>query len=300
MRVTNNMMVNDLIRNLNTNMRRLDNSQTQLSTGRKINRPSDNPSGLVKDLRLRTVLTENQQYLSNIDEATSFMETTDGALNSINEVLQRVRELTVKAANGSNAEDDLKAIGTEIAELTDQLKTLANSTHGSKYIFSGTNVTQAPCDGDTWKGNTRVLEIEIGTGVTIQINTDMAAFFGNPSGVDSSGNPDGGVFAMMEELQNAIDTGDFDTVSGMITNVDAKIDDLLGKRSTVGARVNRMELQQNRLNDAGTSLTELLGGVEDADIEEVIMNLKTQENVYRASLAAGARIIQPTLVDFLS
>lgn len=299
MRITSAMMVNDLVRNLNTNTQRLDEFQRQLSTGRKINRPSDNPSGLVKALRLRTALTENEQFLANINEAYSFMETTDVALNDINAILQRIRELAVKAGTGSNADEDMQAISTEIEQLQEQLMLVANSTYGSKYVFAGTNVTQAPCDGDHWKGNSRLLETEIGIGVKVALNLDMKDFFGNPSGVDASGNPDGGVFAMVRELIDTINSSDYSGVSGMLDDIDAKIDDLLGSRAVVGARINRMELQQNRLEEAEVSLTTLLGGVEDADIEEVIMNLRMQENVYQSCLAAGARIIQPTLVDYL-
>lgn len=299
MRVTSAMMVNDMLRNLNTNTRRLDESQRQLYTGRKINAPSDDPSGLVKALRLRTALNENQQYLANINEANSFMDTTDGALNSINEVLQRVRELTVKASTGSNAPDDMKAIATEIEQLREQLLLVANSTYGSKYIFAGSNVTQAPCDGDFWKGNSETLPTEIGIGVKIALNLDMKAFFGNPGGVDTGGSPDGGLFALMNDLKTAVDNSEHGTASSMLDNIDAKLNELSGKRAVVGARVNRMELQQNRLQEAEVSLSRLLGGVEDADMEQVIMNLRMQENVYRASLAAGARIIQPSLADFL-
>lgn len=299
MRITSAMMVNDLVRNLNTNTQRLDEFQRQLSTGRKINQPSDNPSGLVKALRLRTALTENDQYLANINEANSFMETTDGALNNINEILQRVRELTVKAGTASNAQDDMQAISTEIEQLKEQLQLVANSTYGSKYVFAGSNVTQAPCDGDNWTGNSRLLETEIGIGVKVALNLDMKDFFGNPSGVDALGNPDGGVFDMVNQLIDTINAADYSGVSSMLEKVDAKIDELLGNRAVVGARINRMELQQNRLQEAEVSLTTLLGGVEDADIEEVIMNLRMQENVYNSCLAAGARIIQPTLVDYL-
>lgn len=299
MRVTSAMMVHDMLRNLNTNTRRLDESQRQLSTGRKINAPSDDPSGLVKALRLRTALNENQQYLANINEANSFMDTTDGALNSINELLQRVRELTNKAATGSNAPDDMKAIATEIEQLREQLLLVANSTYGSKYIFAGSNVTQAPCNGDFWKGNSETLPTEIGVGVKIPLNLDMKTFFGNPGGVDTGGSPDGGLFALMNDLKTAVDNSEHGTVSAMLDDIDAKLNELSGKRAVVGARGNRMELQQNRLEEAEVSLSGLLGGVEDADMEQVIMNLRLQENVYRASLGAGARIIMPTLADFL-
>ena len=151
------MLMNDLRRNLNSNLLRLDQLQRQLSTTRRINKPSDDPAGIVKSLRLRTALVENEQYKNNIGEAVSFMQTTDAACNDINEVLQKIRELTVKAATGTNDKDANQTIAREVAELNNQLMMIANTTYGSKYIFSGSNVTEPPYQDGTWKGNNNYL-----------------------------------------------------------------------------------------------------------------------------------------------
>ncbi|MDD4802884.1 MAG: flagellar hook-associated protein FlgL [Syntrophomonas sp.] len=178
MRITNRMMVNDLIRNLNTNMNNMEVYMEQLSTGRKINKPSDNPAGVVKSLRLRTSLYEGEQYLANIADAINFLETTDASYQSVNEVMQRIRELTVKAATGTNNTDEYAAISREIEELNSQLKIIANATYGSKYIFSGTNVTEPPYQDGEWVGNEEILKIEVSAGEKMAMNiTDMKKFF---------------------------------------------------------------------------------------------------------------------------
>lgn len=294
------MMANDLQRNMNTNMERLAKYQEQLSTGRKLNKLSDDPSGLVKAMRMRTNITQNEQYLRNIGDAINFVETVDSSLNDLNDVLQRIRELTVEAANGTNDVGAKQAIAEEIETLRDHLKMVANNTYGSKYIFAGSNVSVAPCGETEWKGNTNKVEAEIGPGVVMEVNIDMMSFFGNPSGLDELGNPDGGIFAAINGLLEDINSGTTDEISSNLEAIDVKIDDLLFKRATIGARVNRLELQENRLEDTNLSFTDLLSSYEDADVAEVSINLQMQENVYRASLAAGAKIIMPTLVDFLS
>ena len=177
MRITNFMLVNDLRRNLNNNLERMDEYQRQLSTGRVINKPSDNPAGIVKSLRLRTSLVEGDQYLDNIGEAVNFMQTTDSACNDINEVLQKIRELTVKAATGTNDTDSNQAIAKQVAELNNQLMMIANSTYGSKYIFSGTNVTEAPYQDGVWVGNNDYLNMEVGAGIKVPVNLMMQEFF---------------------------------------------------------------------------------------------------------------------------
>ncbi|NLB89274.1 MAG: flagellar hook-associated protein FlgL [Syntrophomonadaceae bacterium] len=317
-RVTNNMLVNDLRRNLNTNMRYMDIYQRQLATGRKINLPSDNPAGLVKSLRLRTNLTEGAQYINNIGEAINFMETTDSALNNIGQIIHRVRELTVKASNTAvNDSGALQSIADEIKELNDQLKMIANTTYGTKHVFAGSNITEPPYQEganptppEDWVGNNNKVELEIAIGVKMPINLtdeDMNFFFTNVMGVDEEGNDiieKRGIFALLDKIVQDIE----DTANGVegansidenITLLDAKMEDLLSSRSKIGAKVNRLELQKSRLESTQISYTSLLAQNEDADMAEVIMQLKMQENVYRASLAAGARIIQPSLIDFL-
>lgn len=178
MRITNKMLTNELRKNLNTNMMRLDEFQRQLSSGKKLNRPSDNPAALVKALRLRTSLNEGEQYLTNINESVSFLETTDAALYNVGEIMQRARELGVKAATGTNDPDAHKAVAKEIRELNDQLKIIANTTYGSKHVFAGTNVTEAPYNNGRWYGNQDFLAVEVGVGVTTPINVpQMKEFF---------------------------------------------------------------------------------------------------------------------------
>lgn len=178
MRITNKMLTNELRRNLYTNMMRLDEFQRQLSTGKKLNRPSDNPAGLVKALRLRTTLNEGEQYLSNINEAVSFLETTDAALYNVDEIMQKARELAVKAATGTNDPDAHNAIAKELKELNEQLKIIANTTYGSKHIFAGTNVTETPYYNGRWHGNQDSLEVEVGIGVKTAVNIpQMEEFF---------------------------------------------------------------------------------------------------------------------------
>ncbi len=305
-RVTNNMLVNDLRRNMNINMHQLEKYNRQLATTRKLNKPSDNPAGLVKSLSLRTDITESEQYLRNIGEVINFMETTDSALNDIGSVLHRVRELTVKAANSTNDQTARDAIADEISELTDQLKIVTNTTYGSKYIFGGSNVTEKPYQEDAgnlvWVGNDEGLEVEISTGIKFQYNVTnktMQNFFIDIDNSDPALPVDNGIFAVLNKLEQDIRSGDLPEVDAALGKIDNKMTDLLTARSTIGAKVNRLELQQNRLEGTRISFTDLLSQNEDADMAEVIMNLKMQENVYRSSLAAGARIIQPTLIDFL-
>jgi len=178
LRITDGMMVNNTRRHLNSNLLRLDEYERQISSGKTISRPSDNPAGTVKSLRLRTSLMEGEQYLDNINGARIFMQTTDGSLGDVDEIIQAIRQKTVQAATGTNDPDAFNAIAKEIKELEDQLKIIANATYGSKYIFAGTNVTEVPYEDGKWSGNEDWLSVEIGVGVKADINIpQMKSFF---------------------------------------------------------------------------------------------------------------------------
>lgn len=293
MRVTNSMMITNLKRDLSTNMRALEKYQSMLASGKRIRKPSDDPVAVINTLRYSSTIMEADKYLDKISEAKNFLNTTDSALGNITDVLQRANELTIQGLNGTNSEASRQAIAKEMRQLADHIGVIANTTYGSKHIFAGTNVTQAPFTGSGWIGNDRVMELEIGAGVKIPVNSVMGRFFYNED-------PDEpGLFQLLNGIADHLDSGDTVALQEDLGLVQKRLDECNAERAIVGAKVNRLELQQNRLESTRTNYTELLSNNQDADMAEVIMELKAQENVYRASLAAGSRIILPSLADFL-
>lgn len=300
MRVSNTMMSTQLKRNLNNNLITLKTYQNQIATGRKINKPSDDPSGTSVAMHLRTTMAEEQQYVRNIDNAISFLDTTESAISSINDILQRVRELTVKAANQSETPEDLKIIAIEVKELKKQLQNLANTTYGNQHIFGGTNVTQKPCQEDgSWVGTDTLIEVAIASGVKMAINLnnkEMNYFFAaDPSDISSQG-----LFDVMDQLINDLENAEYNALGNAdLDALDAKIDDLLYSEALIGAKINRMELQQTRLKNNDITNSELLSERENINLADAAVQFKTAETVYNAALSVGAHIVQKSLVDFL-
>jgi len=155
MRITQSVLIKNMLRNYSRNMGKMDKLNNQLSTGTRISTPSDDPAGLVTSLRLRTKLHQNEQFKKNVSDSISWMERADSSLNTLNSVLQRVRELTVKGANGTNSESSLKAIADEIKQLKSEIGDIANTTLDDRYIFGGTHTMEPVYDknGNNWKGN---------------------------------------------------------------------------------------------------------------------------------------------------
>ncbi|MDQ0339901.1 flagellar hook-associated protein 3 FlgL [Caldalkalibacillus uzonensis] len=295
MRVTPKMISDQMMSNLNRNLNRLQHVQWQLSTGKKIGKPSDDPVGISSALRYRSELAANEQYQRNLDSALSWLENADSMVGQIVQVVERARDLTVQGSTGSNSDVSLESIAKEIDQLIEQLYEMANSQFNGKYIFNGQRTDQKPYPENDYVGvqfDTGEIKFEVARGVTIPINQHAGDIFGEENDPDN-------LFAVLQEIRTALQQNDPEEVGNQLGNLDSRMDKILLTWAEIGARYNRLELMNNRMHDENLNLKTVLSKTEDADLAEVIINLRTEENIYRSSLAAGARIIQPSLIDFL-
>lgn len=304
MRITNNMLINNMINYIGNNLTRMDKFQNQLATGKKISVPSDDPVVAARALKLRTDVAEVDQYQRNVKDAQSWMEITEDSLAKIGDVLQKVRELTVQGANGTLTQSDTQKINEEVKQLRTQLIHLGNSTYAGRYIFSGYKTDQKLLDETTGMFvidvlNTENIKYEIGIGDDININVTGGDLFNAGGIADSTSPTPGKLISDFDQLVTAFDNGDHTAIGNMLTELDNDMDNVLRIRADIGARTNRVELTSNRLDSDTISFTKLMSQNEDVDMAETIMNLQNEENVYRASLSGGARVIQPSLIDFL-
>ncbi|EZP75125.1 flagellar hook-associated protein FlgL [Parageobacillus genomosp. 1] len=300
MRVTQSMLANNMLKHLSTSYANLGKYQEQLSTGKKINRPSDDPVVAMKGIAYRTNLTEVEQFKRNFSEAYNWVENSDAALDKATQALQRIRELVVQASNDTYEETQRQAISQEIKQLTEQLVTIANTKVGDKYIFNGTNTLQQPVQmvngSITTSSNAEEVKIELAKGIYIGVNVDPTKVFHYDASQKGKG-----LFSDLQFLANDLDdpTKTGKDINEYLGYIDKHITNLLGVRAELGARMNRIELMEDRIDSQQVIAEKMLADNEDVDMEKVITDLKTQESVHRAALAVGARIIQPTLVDFL-
>ncbi|MGG3688152.1 flagellar hook-associated protein FlgL [Caldifermentibacillus hisashii] len=285
MRVTQSMLSNNMLRNLSSNYNKMGKLQDQLTTQKRITRPSDDPVVAMLGLGYRDSLNKVQQYSRNISEATNWLDSTDDAISQGVKVLQRIRELTVQASNGTYEEAQRGAIAVEVDQLKDQLETIAQTQVGGKYIFNGENTNKAPTAGDFSDGD---IELEIFDGIKLNVNTKGSELFKS-------------VFNTLDSLKSKLEdkTASDTDISGFLDTLDSEIDHFLKIQADVGAKQNRVDMMKDRLSSQETIATEIMSKNEDVEIEKVITELITQESVQRAALSVGARIIQPSLIDFL-
>ncbi|MDP5275883.1 flagellar hook-associated protein FlgL [Chengkuizengella axinellae] len=300
MRVTSGMMNTQLLSNLNKNLERMTNYQEQLSSTKKINKPSDDPVGVTYALRYRADLSANEQYTDNVNSALSWLDYSDSILDQANEVMDRVRELTVQASNGTNDDSALDSIKEEMEELYGQLVTIGNSEFNGKYVFNGQQTNMKPYTEDNAKMETTdsgQILFEIGEGSTIAVNVTGEEVFGglNPDGTTEEDN----AFKVIQDIITQLENEDFEGLTNSLGTLDSRIDKLLVLRAEVGARTNRVELTKSRLEDNDINLQTLLSKTEDADLAQVVTKMTESEYVYQAALSVGANMISVSLVDFL-
>jgi flagellar hook-associated protein 3 FlgL len=287
------MLNNNMLRNLHNSLNSMDRYQQQLASGKKISRASQDPVVAARSMFYRTSLTENEQFTRNAQEAHAWMELTDKALDEVGNIVQRISELLVYSGDGSLSPDDLKTMGMEVAELKKHMGDLANQSINGRYIFGGTETSVPPYDagvGNFTNTNNQEIRLEISPNVYVTINANGQDIFNYP---DNNTN----IFKVLDQIIGELSAGR--KANQFDATLKAQFDNLLEQRAALGARVNRIELILDRLSRQEVTVTDLLSKNEDADEAEVITKLKEQESVHRAALSAGARIIQPTLVDFL-
>jgi flagellar hook-associated protein 3 FlgL len=297
MRITTGMQSGNLLRSLQGGNERTYKLQEQLSTGRRLNRPADDPVGVARALKHSRDLSENEQYTKNVNDASAVLDATDSALGSAGDILRRLQEIAVYGANDSLPQASKDALALEVDELVEQLVQIGNSTHSGTYIFAGEDVLNQPYallpgppDTVTYTGNNGKINYEIAPGVTDNVNYTGLEVFGAVSN---------DLFTHAIDLAGRLRTGTPTTIQTVEGWLSADLDNLLEYRSTIGAKSNKMELSLNRLSGSYVSINAQIAANEYTDIAKATMQLKIEENVYNAALAVGARVIPPSLVDFL-
>jgi flagellar hook-associated protein 3 FlgL len=301
MRITNNMLVNNMINYLGNNLSRMSKYQSRFASGKKIQVASDDPVVAARALRLRTDVSEVNQYKKNTEDALSWMEVTEAAMAHLTSVFQRMRELTVQGSNGVLEIKQCQNIAAEVEQLKDQTIKIANSTYAGRYVFSGFK-TDEPLMNDSGifaidVDNSEGILYQLGVSDSLRINITAGDLFN--TGGNAAVGTSGSMMQMFDNLINALNAGDSIAAGTLLTDIDIEMDNLLRVRADAGSVMNRLELTINRLDTDILNFTTLMSKNEDADIAETIMYLKSEENVYQASLSAGAKVIMPSLVDFL-
>lgn len=295
MRITQQMVKTTVIRNIQHNLQNMSRFQNMLASGKTVTKPSDDPLKVNRIMGYNASLGQIEQYQRNIAAAGSWLDTTENALHHITEVLQRAQELAVRGANDVLSPEARQAIGLEVEELIGVLIQFGNTNHAGRYIFSGHQTTTAPLEqsgagpaGVIYAGDQGRLSWEVAPNVTVRSNVTADSIFFSS-----------GVLAGMSGLAQAMFNNDGAAARSLIQNLQQSTDHVLRERAVLGATRNGLNLSLENSITQKINFTSLRSQLEDIDFAETMMNFSVMEAIYRASLASSARIMQPSLLDFL-
>jgi len=291
-RVTEKSIHTRVLQNLQRNIQKGEKIQQQLSSGKQINRPSDSPNGTLQSMQLRGETRANNQYVRSSGDGLGWLSTLDGTLSSSSTILQKARSLTVQGLNaGASSGESRAAISAEIDQIRTTMIGYANTTYLDRPVFGGTTTgTTAFSAAGEFVGNTDAVNRTVGPNSQVRVDASGPAAFGEG---------DASVFKVLDDISAALTANDMDAVSKGLERLDGAANNVKNALSDVGARYNRITQMKQSAEDRLLDVTAQLSEVEDVDLPKTIMDMQLQQTSYQAALAASAKVIQPSLIDFL-
>jgi flagellar hook-associated protein 3 FlgL len=291
-RVTGNMIANRVLNNLQYNLSRMGDLQEQMSSGKLLNRPSDSPTGTVSAMQLRTEMRRLEQYGRNSDDALSWLTTLDSTLNGVIPQVSKVRDLALagmSAGTGGSAQGR-EALAAEVEAIRASLIASSNTSYLGRPVLGGTTAGPVAFNPDgSFAGNENPVMRTIGDGDPIQVDANGVTVLG------------AGSEQLFTVLQNVADNlrSNPAALAGDLTLLDKANNRVMTQLADIGARYNRVEQMKQSGADRLISLRSQLSEIEDIDLPATIMEMQMQESAYEAALGASAKVIQPSLMDFL-
>jgi flagellar hook-associated protein 3 FlgL len=293
-------MAQRMLSNLQSQSRRLLALQEQLSTGLKVNSPSQGPLDARRAISARGSIAAIEQYLTNISNVGPQLEETSTTIQTTLDVFHRARELALQGGNGTNSQSNRIEIAEEVNQLLESVVSQANHQSNGRYIFGGSRTLNVPfsvtrdANGDitavAYEGNDEEAQVQVSQEVKVTVNeTGFDAFLSQQN-----------VFQTLIDIRDNLLAGNLDELqNARLTELDAVQDQLLQSTARVGAVQNRLERLSSDHEDFVLQLRTVLSDSIDADYAETIVNLNSETNAFEAALNATSRVIQPSLLDFL-
>jgi flagellar hook-associated protein 3 FlgL len=305
MRITTGMIQRNVLSDLNGLSEKLSKTQNRAASGKQITRPSDDPYNAARAMGLRSSLSANDAYKSNIEDAQDWQNTTESALSSLTDYVHRANDLLVQGGTDTADQTSRNALADEIDQIVQGVKETANSTYGDKYVFSGTATGTPPYTqgaDDTYKGNQGGLDPsqpgvlrEIGPGVTISINSVGQELLG-----DGQASGDGKLLDTLRTISQDLRAGNGPALRGAyLKGLTDNLNQVLEVRARNGASTNRLAAADSRLDNISLSVKQQLSDTEDADMAQTLIDFNSQSAAYQSALRSGAAIVQTSLMDFL-
>jgi flagellar hook-associated protein 3 FlgL len=291
LRITHQLQQTQSLTALRENLSRVADIQRQVSSGRRVERASDDPTAIGSILRASSGLRAIDQYRRNLQSADARLKLEDSALEQLGDLMIRAKELGV-GQGGSNANAATRRVAAaEIDTLITQLDDIGNANIADNYIFGGVNSDRGPLSGsatDPAAPPTGDQRIEISAGRTIATTHSAQEVF-----VDT------GVITAMQALSTSLKANDASGVQAAVTSVDTAFGEVQEIVGALGARMNQVGVALGNLDSLEINLQTFRSGLEDVDMERAVTEMVSRQGALQAAYAANANILQNTLTDYL-
>ncbi len=284
-----------VLSDMQANLSRAVGYQSQLSSGKRVQVMSDDPAAARRALMFRVQEQRNRDFVANIDRSLSMLDATDQALTEMTTVLDEAKTMAVQGATGSQSAASRRALAASVDGLIARMMDLGNTVHDGRFLFGGTEVHTRPFSLDPdgqrvrYHGDLDAFSVAIGPNSMAQVNSNGHALF-----LDKTD-----VFASLIDLREALLDDDPQRIGDLIEDLDQVHEHVTAQQGTLGGRMQRLELTRSQLEQAEARLQEQVSREVDADMTEVIMRFQAAQVALEAGLQAGARVMQPSLLDYI-
>ncbi|RLB37300.1 MAG: flagellar hook-associated protein 3 [Deltaproteobacteria bacterium] len=308
MRIANKTMYDNIRINLDRATEEMVRASNVVSSGKRINKLSDDPIGLVNVLDLRASLENVRQLERNISVGKSWLQAGESALSQVHSILSETKALCIQMANATQGATERANAAVQVDGYIRQILALANSQVGGRYIFGGTDTATTPFDLDesgtvaqvNYNGNGTPFAIRIGKDQDVEIGRDGEEIFGdhNFDWSDPAAGS-GNIFKGLLDLKSALESNDIDGIETAIGRLDTYMDRINDFISDTGIKETQLEVKGDIIAELKLNYQDRKSKLEDADIAQAVMDLTTKQTAYKAALASSAKVMQLSLVDFL-
>ncbi len=284
MRVSDNMKLDTVTRNIATAEQRQLAATREASSGQRISAPSDDPVGAARLARIQASIESTAAYRASITNVQGDVELAESTLASASDVMQRVQEIALQGANDSLTASDRGALAAEVAGLKKELVSLANTKGSTGYLFGGTSAANPFDVNGAFSGNSNPHTVEIAQGLTLDVNVDGAKAFTAAGGRD--------VFADLATLENALNANDGAAVSATVNSLDTSRRQIVAARSDAGDKINRLTTADSAHDRADTVLQSQRHDVGDADAAASYSRLVATQQALESALTVARTTLQ--------
>ncbi len=276
--------------------------QEEIATAKRLLRPSDDPVGTRHSLLTRARLSQIDQFLGNIDFGRADLDATDSLLGQVADRIRRAQELAT-ALSSDNRTAGREQAALEVDGLIDELIALGNGSMRGRHFFGGESTIETPFvrDGDsiTYNGSDNaVLRRVSSDDPLVETTTPGSSVFFQDRDAGTNVVQDG-IFTVLVELRDALQNSDGPAAAVTLDGLSQALDGVLGARAVVGARSDRIEQVEQRLESSRLELQDLQSQVEDSDLTEAITALQIRQTALQATLGVSAQLLPVSLMDFL-